>query len=57
MRKRTAPLETLRETARGLRDAGLMSAQSMREFDVLCLPKVKDYRPTQIKRIRENNKM
>lgn len=56
MTKRKALLETLRETARGLRDAGVMSAQTMREFDILCLPKVKEYSPTQIKRIRESNK-
>jgi len=56
MAKRKAILETVRKTARGLRDAGLMSAQTMREFDVLCLPKVKEYSPAQIKRIRESNK-
>ena len=41
MTKRKALLETLHKTARGLRDVGLMNAQTMREFDVLCLPKVK----------------
>jgi len=56
MAKRKAILETVRKTARGLRDAGLMSAQTMREFDVLCLPKVKEYSPAQIKRMRERNK-
>jgi len=56
MAKRKAILETVHKTARGLRDAGLMSAQTMREFDVLCLPKVKEYSPAQIKRIRESNK-
>jgi len=44
MTKRKALLETLHKTARGLRDAGLMSAQTMREFDVLCLPKIKESR-------------
>ena len=29
--------------------------QTMREFDALCLPKVEEYSPTKIKRIRENN--
>lgn len=56
MAKRKAILETVHKTARGLRDAGLMSAQTMREFDVLCLPKVKEYTAVQIKRIRERNK-
>lgn len=44
------------ETARGLRDAGLMKPKTMREFDVLCLPRVKEYSAAQIKRIRERNK-
>ena len=56
MAKRKAIPETVHKTARGLRDAGLMSAQTMREFDVLCLPKVKEYTAVQIKRIRERNK-
>lgn len=49
-------LEPVHKTARGLRDAGLMSAQTMRKFEVLCLPKIKEYSPAQIKRIRESNK-
>lgn len=56
MAKRKTILESVHKTARGLHDAGVMSAQTMREFDVLCLPKVKDYSPTQIKRIRESNR-
>ena len=56
MTKRKALLETLYKTARGLRDAGLMSAQTMREIDILCLPKVKEYTAVQIKRMRERNK-
>lgn len=56
MAKRKAILETVYKTARGLHDAGLMDTKTMREFDVLCLPKVKEYSPTQIKRIRERNK-
>lgn len=56
MAKRRAILETVHKTARGLRDAGLMNAKTMREFDVLCLPRIKEYTPAQIKRIRERNK-
>ena len=37
-------LGAVNKTARGLRDAGLISAQTMREFDVLCLPKIKESR-------------
>jgi putative transcriptional regulator len=45
-------LDTVHETAAGLRKAGVMDAQTMREFDALCLPPVKTYKPIQIKRLR-----
>jgi len=56
MAKRKAILETVHKTARGLRKAGLMDTKTMREFDALCLPPVKEYTAAQIKRIRESNK-
>ena len=56
MAKHKSVLKVAHETARGLRDAGLMEPKTMREFDVLCLPRVKEYTATQIKRIRERNK-
>lgn len=49
-------LATLHETAKGLHKAGLMNMQTMHEFDALCLPPVKEYSPTQIKRMRIRNK-
>ena len=49
-------LETVHETAQNLRDAGVMDQTTMREFDALCLPKVKTYSAAQIKRIRVRNK-
>ncbi|GGA42546.1 helix-turn-helix domain-containing protein [Dyella nitratireducens] len=45
-------LKTLHETAQGLANNGLIDAQTMREFDALCLPPVKDFTPAQIKRLR-----
>jgi putative transcriptional regulator len=45
-------LDVLHATAQGLTDAGAMNAQTMREFDALCLPPVKDYSAVQIKRLR-----
>nr|WP_238985513.1 DNA-binding transcriptional regulator [Nitrosococcus halophilus] len=33
-----------------------MDAKTMREFDALCLPPIKQYTPAQIKRIRTRNK-
>lgn len=56
MTKRKSILDTVHKTARGLHNAGLMSPQTMREFDMLCLPPIKEYTAAQIKRIRERNK-
>jgi putative transcriptional regulator len=50
-------LETVHETAKGLHRAGVMGAKTMREFDALCLPPVKNLRPAQIKRLRTRNKV
>lgn len=49
-------LDAVHQTAKGLRKAGTMDAKTMREFDVLCLPPVKEYSATQIKRLRTRNK-
>lgn len=46
-------LETVHESAKDLHKAGVMSDVTLREFDALCLPPVKDYTPAQIKRIRQ----
>jgi putative transcriptional regulator len=49
-------LEVVHEGAKDLHEAGLLSDITLREFDVLCLPPVKEYSSTQIKRIRLNTK-
>ncbi len=49
-------LETVHKTAKGLHDAGLMGITTMHEFDALCLPPVKEYSATQIKRLRVKSK-
>ncbi len=49
-------LETLHKTASGLTESGAMEVATLREFDALCLPPVKDYTAAQIKKIRVNNK-
>lgn len=54
MRKtKSAILEAVHETARGLHKAGVMDQLTLREFDRLCVPPVPPLKPTQIKRIRE----
>lgn len=45
-------LATVHESAKGLNRIGLIDARRMREYDVLCLPKVPEYSPTKIKSIR-----
>ncbi len=46
-------LKTLYKTAKGLHQAGVMDKQTMRKFDVLCLPPLKKYTSKEIKQIRE----
>ena len=45
-------LDVVHETARGLHKAGVMDAKTMREFDALCLPRVKTFTPHQIRKLR-----
>ena len=45
-------LDTVHETAKGLYESGVMDAQTMREFDALCLPPVKVFTAAEIKRLR-----
>jgi len=54
MRKtKSAILEAVHETAKGLHTAGVMDQVTLREFDRLCLPPVEALRPDEIKKIRE----
>jgi putative transcriptional regulator len=55
--KRSRILETVHAAARDLRAAGVMSQVTMREFDALCLPKVKPFSARQIQRIRGANRV
>lgn len=49
-------LEVVHETAEGLHKAGVMKTTTMREFDALCLPPVKEFSAQQIKRLRTSTK-
>ena len=49
-------MDAVYETAKGLNKAGVMSDQTMREFDVMCLPKIKEFTPKQIRGLRKRNK-
>ena len=49
-------LDMVHESAKDLHDAGVMKETTLREFDALCLPPIKEYTAVQIKRIRTKNK-
>lgn len=56
MRKtKSAIIETVHETEKGLHEAGLAVQVTLREFHRLALPPVEALAPAQIKRIRENS--
>jgi putative transcriptional regulator len=49
-------LESMHATAKGLYDAGVMDAVTMRNIDDLCLPPVEKISAKQIKQLRISNK-
>ena len=49
-------LDAVHETASDLNRAGVMSEMTMREFDALCLPEIKELSASQIKRLRQKEK-
>jgi putative transcriptional regulator len=51
------PLEAMHDTVKGLYDIGLTDAETMRKFNVLCLPEVKQFTPRQIKKVRLREKV
>ena len=55
MAKKNRILEAVHETARGFYESGVMDKQTMREFDALCLPKIKKFTPKQIKLLRQRS--
>ena len=48
-------LDMVHETAQDLHAAGVMKEATLREFDALCLPPVKEYTAEEIKYIRKKN--
>ena len=46
-------LEAVHETAMDMFEAGVMDQITMREFDIMCLPKIEKLEPQKIKAIRE----
>lgn len=49
-------LKVVHDGAKDLHGVGLMDEMTMREFDAMCLPPIKQYSAQQIKRIRMKHK-
>ena len=54
-KKKSAILEAVHETAKGLHKAGVMDLVTLREFDKLCLLPIEPLDPEKIKQIREES--
>lgn len=50
-------LEVIHDAARDLHKAGLVDDVTMREFDALCIPRVKTYSAKDIRRIRQRSRV
>jgi putative transcriptional regulator len=57
MKKHSGIFKEIHESVVGLHRAGLIDKQTMREFDVLTLPPVRDLTPRQIRTLRSRTKM
>jgi putative transcriptional regulator len=56
-KKKSAILEAVHDTAKGLHKAGVMDQVTLREFDRLCLLPIEPLGPEQIKQIRESSRV
>ena len=52
----TRILKNVHKSAERLHEAGFVDDVTMREFDALCLPPLRDYSPDEIKKIRAGTK-
>jgi putative transcriptional regulator len=55
--KRSRLLTEVHETASALHRSGSIDKQTMREFDALALPRVRDLSPKQIRAVRQRARM
>lgn len=49
-------MDVIHGTASDFYKSGVMDEQTMRKFDAMCIPKVKEFSPAQIARLRKKNK-
>ncbi|KQW72465.1 DNA-binding transcriptional regulator [Ensifer sp. Root127] len=50
-------LKNVHKSAVRLQEAGVVDGVTMREFDALCLPPLRDFSPEEIRKIRSENKV
>ena len=50
-------LEVVHESAADMQEIGLIDTITMREFDAICLPEVKEMKPKNIKELRKREKI
>lgn len=55
-RYRSDALAAVHETARGLREVGVMDKRTMKAFDAMCLTPVEKLSPDRIRAIRRRKK-
>lgn len=55
--KNKSILTSVHESATDLHESGLITAQTMREFDSMCLAPVQDMSPSEIKSLRQREKV
>ena len=55
-RYRSPLLASVHETAKGLRDAGVMDKETLRKFDIMCLTPVQPLTAKQIRTLRRREK-
>src|SRR5258708_12655672 len=53
---RSPLLASVHETAKGLRDAGVMDKETLRKFDIMCLTPVQPLTAKQIRTLRRREK-
>ena len=57
MKKRSRVITEIHETAAGLHRSGSIDKQTMRQFDALSVPQVRDLTPKQIRVLRARTRM
>jgi putative transcriptional regulator len=57
MKKRSGVITEIHETAAGLHRSGSIDKQTMRQFDALSVPQVRDLTPKQIRLLRARTRM